>query len=195
MKPLKVIKDPEAFELLGDPTRRKMIFLLRVKEMTVSQMAEDLKLTPQAVYHHIKKLLKGGIIEVVREVRIDHLIESYYMATAETFHFSVGTTVQGKKATKEKMVEALNALKRIGFKVDYDDKILNQLVEIEVEMEDCCKSGKFEEKLAELDDLDILTKETIAEYADQLAMSDKEFTKELELKEKFRKILQSVVER
>jgi len=38
MKPVKAIKDPEAFKLLADEIRRRMVFLLRVKEMTASEV-------------------------------------------------------------------------------------------------------------------------------------------------------------
>ena len=60
MKAFKVIKDPDAIELLGDETRRRVIYLLRARELTISQMAEELGLTPPAIYHHIKKLLLRG---------------------------------------------------------------------------------------------------------------------------------------
>jgi DNA-binding transcriptional ArsR family regulator len=91
-KAMKMITDPEAFQLLADETRRKMVFLLRVKDMTVSQIAAELNLTPQAVYHHIKKLQKADLVEVSREERLGHLIESYYRATAESFYLSMGST-------------------------------------------------------------------------------------------------------
>ncbi|MFO7618288.1 MAG: ArsR family transcriptional regulator [Thermoplasmata archaeon] len=45
MQTVKMITDPEAFQLLADETRRKMIYLLRVKDMTVSQIAEQMGLT------------------------------------------------------------------------------------------------------------------------------------------------------
>ena len=50
MKPFMVVKEPEAFQLLADETRRKILYLLRVKEMTVSQLSSELGLTSQAVY-------------------------------------------------------------------------------------------------------------------------------------------------
>ena len=56
MKPVKTISDPESFKIAADDTRRKIIHLLRAKEMTVSQIADELDLTPQTVYHHIRKL-------------------------------------------------------------------------------------------------------------------------------------------
>ena len=118
MQHLKLIRDPEAFQLLGDETRRKIIFLLRVKEMTVSQIAADLNITPQAVYHHIKKLQKADLIEVAREERVGHLIESYYQATAESFMFHIGPTDPTQKLAQEQVRNVLNALQtRIFLKV------------------------------------------------------------------------------
>ena len=67
MKSFKVIKDPDAFQLLADETRRRVIYLLRAKEMTVAQIAEELKLTPQAIYHHIRKLKDAEMVEVARD--------------------------------------------------------------------------------------------------------------------------------
>ena len=90
MKAFKLIKDPEAFQLLADETRRRVIYLLRAKEMTVSQIAAELNLTPQAIYHHIRKMRDAGLVEVAREERVDHFIETYYRATAEMFNLSHG---------------------------------------------------------------------------------------------------------
>ena len=192
MKAIKTIKDPEAFKLLADETRRKIIFLLRVKEMTVSQIAAELNITPQAIYHHIKKLLKGEMIEVSKEVRVDHLIESYYRTTAETFFCSVGKTPSGAKAAKEQMKTALNALNNLGFEIEFNDTKISQLVDVKSELEECCGSEKFEEKISELDDVDFLTKQEVREYAETLAMSDEEFNKQQEIRKEFRELLLSL---
>ncbi|MDH5439799.1 MAG: winged helix-turn-helix domain-containing protein, partial [Candidatus Bathyarchaeota archaeon] len=163
MKPIKVINDPEAFQLLGDETRRKIIFLLRVKEMTVSQIAAELNITPQAVYHHIKKLRNGDMIEVAREERIDHLIESYYRATAETFYCSVGKTLRSTELAKEQMRSILNALKRLGFSLEYDENRISQLLDAQRRLKECCGFGKFEDAIADLEDVDFITKQTVQE--------------------------------
>ena len=47
MKAIKVVDDPENFKLLADDTRRRIVFLLRAKEMTVSQIASNLEVTPR----------------------------------------------------------------------------------------------------------------------------------------------------
>src|SRR5260370_38864260 len=77
-------------DLMNDGTRRKIIDLLRAKEMAVIQIAEQLEKTPQAIYHHIGKMLDTGLIEVAKEERIGHFIETYYRATAEFFMFTNG---------------------------------------------------------------------------------------------------------
>src|SRR4030042_840366 len=199
MKPTKTITDPEAFQLLADETRRKMMFLLRVREMTVSQIAEELNITPQAVYHHIKKLLNGGIVEVVREERLGHLIESYYMTTAETFHFSIGGTQpkkpQSQKKVKEEAIAALNALKKLGFKMEVNENKVSELVAVRSEMEECCSSAKFEDEIAEMEDIDFPTKLLVGEYAEILSMSDKEFAKKEEISRKQRNLLLSLTKK
>src|SRR4030043_1692587 len=197
MKPTKTITDPEAFQLLADETRRKMMFLLRVREMTVSQIAEKLGITPQAIYHHIKKLLNGGIVEVVREERLGHLIESYYMTTAETFNFSMGGTEskrpQSQKLVKEQEIATLNALKKLGFKIEFNENKDSELVAVKREMDDCYSSAKFEDAIAEMEDLDFPTKLLVGEYAKIISISDKEFTKKEEISRKQRDLLRSLV--
>jgi len=195
LKPIKVINDPDAFQLLGDETRRKIVFLLRVKEMTVSQIAAELNITPQAVYHHIKKLRKGGMVEVAREERIDHLIESYYRATAETFFCSVGKTPRGGELAKDQVRIVLNALKRLGFNLEFDENKISQLIEVWSELDECCGSEKFEDAISNLDDVDFLTKQTVSEYAETLSMSEEEFVRQQELRKKFRDLLISLVKK
>jgi DNA-binding transcriptional ArsR family regulator len=195
MKQIKAITDPDAFKLLGDETRRKIIYLLRAKEMTVSQIAADLSLTPQAVYHHIKRLVEGGMVEITREERVDHLIESYYRATAESFHVVVGKTPSSREVVKEQMAGILKALKKLGFKIEVNEKTIAQLSNLQVELESCCKGAKFEDAISELEDVDYFAKMYVEEYAHLLAMSDKEFAEQQTIEKKFRDLLLSLVKK
>jgi DNA-binding transcriptional ArsR family regulator len=194
MKALKVIKDPEAFKLLGDETRRKIVFLLRVKEMTVSQIAADLNITPQAVYHHIKKLQKGEMIEVAREERLGHLIESYYRATAEVFSCRVGNHGTIESGMMQ-MKTVLNALQKIGFDLEFDESKVSELVEVQRSLKECCESDKFDDAIAELDDVDFAATQKVQEYAELLSMSEKEFVNRQEVKRKFRDLLVSLIKK
>ena len=195
MKHFKSISNPEAFKLVADETRRKIVFLLRVKEMTVSQIAHELNITPQTIYHHIKKLVEGDLVEVTREVRVDHLIESYYQATAEVFHFTIGKTSRGKAVLIEETEAALKALERIGFKLKYDQKTISKIVELIMDQKDCCGAKEYEDAVSKLDDIDFITKQNVQEYAGILSMSDEEYAERNELRKKFRDLLKSMLVR
>jgi DNA-binding transcriptional ArsR family regulator len=193
MKTLKTINNPEAFKLLADDTRRKIVFLLRAKEMTVSQIAAELNLTPQTVYHHIKKLVGAEMVEVTREVRVDHLIESYYQATAEVFHVTVGNTSHSKEALTENLETSLNALKKVGFNINYTKQDVNQLAELMMQLNDCCNAKQYEDVISKLDDVDHFAKQDVQEFAGLLSMSEEELKKQDKIKKKFRELLRALV--
>src|SRR2546427_12723405 len=124
VRAIKVIRDSKAMDLMNDGTRRKIIDLLRAKDMAVIQIAEQLEKTPQAIYHHIGKMLGTGLIEVAREERIDHFIETYYRATAEFFMFTQGEEKdeEGGRLQEARTREAVPTLPRLGLGPGKDDK-------------------------------------------------------------------------
>jgi DNA-binding transcriptional ArsR family regulator len=193
MKAFKLITDPHAFQLLGDETRRRIIYLLRAKEMTVSQIAGELNFTPQAIYHHIRKLKDAGMVEVGREERVDHFIETYYRASAEIFNMSHG---QGSSQgyAEEKAAESIKALSKIGLKVREDLTAAARLVELEKRMEQIGQEGKWSETIAGLPDVDFFVKQGVGHLAKLLTMSDKDFAEYLNLIKEERKLLRSLVE-
>jgi len=193
MKPIMTITDPEAVKVAVDETRRKMLYLLRAKEMTVSKIAEELNLTPQTVYHHMKKLCDVRMVEVAKEVRVDHLIESYYRATAEVFHFTVGRSSNSKETVIEKMKSALEALKKIGYSIEYNQQTINELAELSIELEDCCDCRGNEEAIAKLNDVDYFTKQEVQEYAGLLSMTDQELIQHDQVRKRFTELLRSIV--
>jgi DNA-binding transcriptional ArsR family regulator len=193
MKAIKVVNDPQEFQLLADGTRRKIIFLLRATEMTVSQIASNLGLTPQAIYHHIKKLQKADLVTVEREKRVGHLIESYYRATAEAFLCSVGVTPSGREFFEKQTETTLDSLVRIGFKLEYDEDDIQYLIEKQDELLKCCDEKDFEENMKDaLDDLDNNTLALVKDFGSLLAMTDEEFKKKQQLNSEFRDTLKSL---
>lgn len=193
MKPIITITDPEAAKIAVDDTRRKILYLLRAKEMTVGKIADELNLTPQTVYHHIKKLCNVGMVEVSKEVRVDHLIESYYRATAEMFHFTMGKQTNNDNAALEKMKSTLDALKRIGYNLQYDEEKVKELSQMAIELEDCCTCRDVEEAIAKLDDVDYFTKQNVQEYSGLLSMTDKEMARRNQVQIEFRELLRSLI--
>ena len=78
----------EAFKLLEDETRRRIVFMIRDGPMTVKEIAGHLCLTPQNIYHHMNKLQDASVVELSYERRNGHIIESYYSVPADTFIYS-----------------------------------------------------------------------------------------------------------
>ena len=193
MKPIKVIKDPDAFKLLADDTRRQIVTLLRVKEMTVSQISQVLQITPQAIYHHIKKLQPVGIIEVSREERLGHLIESYFRATAELYFCSIGNVSGGPEYLENDIKTSLDALQRIGLKIEYTEENVKKLAELSTEMDSCCKNTEYEDLINELDDVDFITKQTVTKMADMLSMDNKSHDLKVKLQSTYYKLLKSLL--
>lgn len=192
MKTYKVITDPEAFQLLADDTRRKMVYLLRAKEMTVSQIAADLGLTPQAIYHHIRRLKQVGIIEVGREERVDHFIETYYRATAELFHLAHGDE-KGKKLEISQSREALKGLEKLGYKLECEEEAATKLVNIQKRMWETGAKLEWDDRIAELENVDFFGRQALMEYARFLSMKDEEFEEYLKLHREMRDLLRHCV--
>ncbi len=191
MRSFKVITDPEAFQLLADETRRRIIYLLRAKEMTVAQIAEELKLTPQAIYHHIRKLKDADMVEVAREERIGHFIETYYQATAEMFNLAHGESGSGK-VMEEEVREALEALKSLGLTTKSDPELVAKLVEQTKCMRDEEDMAPWTERVNELKDVSYLGKQQLLEFLYLTNVSDKEFESFLKSYRELRKTLRSI---
>ena len=194
MKSLKVITDPSAMELLGDETRRRIVYLLRARELTISQVAEELKLTPQAIYHHIKKLLKAEMVEVVREARVENFIESYYRASAEVFQFSWGA--HGKeqvKAARQRLRESMLALRKIGISPRIDDKTLLEISQVQQRLGKIGEHKDLEKRIDKLDDVDFVGKQELASWAKMILMTDEQFQESIELQKELRKLVKSIL--
>jgi len=199
MKAFIVIREPEAFQLLADETRRKILYLLRVKDMTVNQLAAELGVTSQAVYHHTRKLLKGKMIEVTKEERVGHLIESYYRATAEDFLLSTGKikakSVRDKAMVKEQMTAVFKAFQKFGLDVKYGDSSILKLVDLWVGLtEDCgtCMNPEVQDKIWSSDELSLLEKTMATELSSVLLMTDEEFARNEKNRRALRTFLRSL---
>jgi len=192
MKAVKVIRDPEAFQLLADETRRRIVYLLRAKERTVSQIADELNLTPQAIYHHIRKLKDADMVEVAREERVDHFIETYYRATAEVFNLSHGEG-KAQKSELEHTKEALECLGRFGIDFRADKDTISKIVNVSKKMEKCGCNPEWTEKISECEDIDFFARQTLIEYTHLLGMTDEEFDEHLRHYRELRRLLRSGV--
>jgi len=193
LRAFKYIRDPRAFELLADETRRRIIYLLRAKEMTVSQLAGDLHVTTQAVYHQISKLREVGLIEIAREERVDHFIETYYRAAAEVFEFHHGEAGSGE--AEKHFREAFGALSKVGLDVEADEQVVKKVTSLHAEMDKIGLSPELEEKISQLDDEAFFTKSKMYELAQLALMSDRQFDRLIESEKALRELMTSSVKK
>lgn len=81
----KVIDSPDDLQLLAHPTRQEIVHHLAQKELTTGQLAEAVEIDRSNIYHHLERLIEGGIVAVSREVDVGHMSVRHYRALAERF--------------------------------------------------------------------------------------------------------------
>ena len=192
MRSFKLIRDPEAFQLLADETRRRIIYLLRAKEMTVAQIAEELKLPPQAINHHIRKLKDADMVEVAREERVDLFIVTYYRATAEMFNLAHGQA-GGVKILEDEVREALGALGKLGVRAEVGPKDISRVVNLIKAMKEPEAGTPWTDKINELENVSYLAKQQLLEFTYLMTVGDREFEAFLEGYRELRKSLRSLI--
>ena len=190
MKPFKVIRDPNGFDVIRDKTRRRIGYILRARELSVSQIADELELTPQAIYHHIKKLLETGMVEIAKEERIGHFIETYYRAAAEVFEFQYGEC-DAEKYGESETREALRALEKVGFVLKADDDAITKYVKLAAKIETAGSSPEIEERIDAVPDIGLLESQHARKLARSLSMTDRQFEEYQAMEREARALLKS----
>ncbi|MFP4979457.1 autorepressor SdpR family transcription factor [Paenibacillus sp. CN-4] len=57
----------ESFKALADPTRRRMIRLLREKDRTAGEIADFFQMSKPSISHHLNVLKNAGLIQDERQ--------------------------------------------------------------------------------------------------------------------------------
>jgi len=60
------MKMNEIFKALSDPTRRKILELLKEKDMTPSEILEKIKIAQPTLSHHLDILKRAGLVDYER---------------------------------------------------------------------------------------------------------------------------------
>ena len=188
----------EAFKLMEDKTRRRIVFMLRDEPLSVKQISERLELTPQNIYHHMNKLQDADIVELNYERKKGHLIESYYTTTAENFIFSDDRIPE---LPTQSFVDILNGLNELGFHVDVsldNAGILEELnseyattFEMDAQLPDLCRMCSFSGFFMKFGPMNPYLLNRLYMYASLIKMSDVDFQDSMEKLKKIRDFLQS----
>lgn len=124
-KKVRVVTDPKVIKLMLEDTRRRILQLLRNKEMTISQLSEILGKTPQTIYHHIEKLKEAGLVEVKRTEMKGNLVEKYYGRTADAFYINMYLGDEELRYfARSKLKTKLDIFKALGYSFN-DEELLN----------------------------------------------------------------------
>lgn len=65
---------PDAFQVIADPSRRQMLFMLSKDSMTINSLAENFDMSRPAVSKHVKILYNAGFISIKDIGRERHCI-------------------------------------------------------------------------------------------------------------------------
>jgi DNA-binding transcriptional ArsR family regulator len=66
-------------DLITQPLRARILIHLMGRELTTNQLARLLPEVPRAsLYRHVRRLLEGGVLEVVREIPVRGTLEKVY---------------------------------------------------------------------------------------------------------------------
>lgn len=56
-----------AFKALADPTRRRILELLRAGDLTAGELAEHFDMTKPSISHHLSTLKAAGLVDAKRD--------------------------------------------------------------------------------------------------------------------------------
>lgn len=57
----------EAFKALADPTRRRVLELLRTEDLTAGEIADHFDMTKPSLSHHLSALKNAGLVDAERD--------------------------------------------------------------------------------------------------------------------------------
>ncbi len=100
---VETVKEMDRIKISLEETREKILALLRINNMSISQIAEVLNKDQSTINRHIKKLERANFVEVVGERKEHHIPERIYGRTADTF--LINPDVQSPKKMASLMIK------------------------------------------------------------------------------------------
>jgi DNA-binding transcriptional ArsR family regulator len=57
----------DIFKAMDDPTRREILKMLRVQDMTAGDIAAEFDMTAPSISHHLDKLKRAGMVTTIKQ--------------------------------------------------------------------------------------------------------------------------------
>ena len=84
--PVRLISEDYQARLIFHPMRREILRLLSKRPLAQNELADILGITAPSVDHHLKALLRGNLISMVRKAEGRHgIVQKWYLADAQAF--------------------------------------------------------------------------------------------------------------
>ncbi|AEC51794.1 ArsR family transcriptional regulator [Pyrococcus sp. NA2] len=107
--PVMVISNKEQLRALSDPTRMKILELLRSHPMSVAEIAEKLGKDKSTIYRHIRALEEAGLVEEVEKIGNEVL----YGRVAYIYLVVVGSDKEAEKFRRVYLTEGVEKLIKV----------------------------------------------------------------------------------
>ena len=135
---IRILEDPEVIKIAIDKTRRKILELLRLNDLTVAQMASILGKDQSTIYRHVEKLVKADIIQQSGERKEHHIPEKVYSRTAKIFFLAPGIGALSKedvlvKHRKEMYEKTARLLEKMGYSANDATEAVSREMYTEIE--------------------------------------------------------------
>ena len=89
------LTEPTQVKALSHPLRNTILSLLHERAATVTELAVALARPKSTVAHHVKVLVKAGLVQVVRTRRVRAIEERFYGRTARMFYADIERAAGG----------------------------------------------------------------------------------------------------
>jgi len=116
--PLKLrIHTAQQFKAIGDPTRERILRIIKHEPLTAKQLGERLHIPPGTIGHHLQVLEAAGLARIVARRLVHGIVAKYYTRTARLFIFDfppevtpgIESTLRFLTNAREELEEALIA--------------------------------------------------------------------------------------
>ncbi len=140
MRELLIIRDAQKFKEASEPSRKKILQLLSVKDMSVDELAKILEKDVSTIYRHINRLEAAGFVEIAKEEQIGSVSRRYYRRAARII---IGL-LQPDETSENKIIEqvysgkirkGLLTLRAFRYNIPENETSLNELTKIAFEWE------------------------------------------------------------
>lgn len=86
----------QQFKALGDPTRWRILSIIKHEPLTAKQLGERLNIPPGTVGHHLQVLEAAGLVQVIARRLIRGIVAKYYTRTARVFGLDFSPEISPK---------------------------------------------------------------------------------------------------